>query len=177
MIVETAAAEPSSKGTSLSGPDKRVAIVISGYFSPLHVGHLDLIDDAASRADEVIVIVNNNAQQMMKKGKVILDEVDRLRIVQALRAVDHAFIAIDEDRTVSASLAKVAADFPDHQLIFANGGDRSSDEVVPETAVCRENNIEMVFDMGGTTKADSSSRINVEMGIEDEPSAPPSPTT
>lgn len=161
----------------MSGPEKRVAIIVSGYFSPLHVGHLDMIDDAASRADEVIVIVNNNAQQQMKKGKVILDEIDRLRIVLALRAVDHAFIAVDENRTVSASLAKVAADFPEYQLIFANGGDRSSGEVVPETAVCRENNIEMIFDMGGTKKADSSSRINVELGIENEPSPPPSPTT
>lgn len=161
----------------MAGSEKRVGIVVSGYFSPLHVGHLDLIDDAAARADEVIVIVNNNAQQLMKKGKVILDEVDRLRIVLALRSVDHAFIAIDEDRTVAASLEKVAADFPDYRLIFANGGDRSSHEVVPETAVCRENNIEMIFDMGGTEKADSSSRINVELGMEDEPSAPPSTTT
>lgn len=158
-------------------PVKRVAVVVSGYFSPLHVGHLDLIEDAAARGDEVIVIVNNNAQQQMKKGKVILDEADRLRIVLALRAVDHAFIAIDEDRTVSASLAKVAEEFPDHRLIFANGGDRSSDAVVPETAVCREKNIEMVFDVGGTEKADSSSRINVELGVEEEPGAPPSPTT
>ena len=161
----------------MSGTDKRVAIIVSGYFGPLHVGHLDLIHDAAARADEVIVIVNNNAQQLMKKGKVIMDEVDRLRIVLALRAVDHAFIAIDDDRTVSASLAKVAADFSDYRLIFGNGGDRSSDEVVPETAICLENSIEMVFDLGGTAKADSSSRINVELGMEDEPSAPPSPTT
>lgn len=161
----------------MGGAEKKVGIVVSGYFSPLHVGHLDLIDDAAARGDEVIVIVNNNVQQRMKKGKVILDEADRLRIVSALRAVDHAFIAIDEDRTVSASLAKVAADYPDYRLIFANGGDRSSDEVVPEAAVCREHNIEMVFDMGGTRKADSSSRINVELGVEDELSAPPSPTT
>jgi glycerol-3-phosphate cytidylyltransferase/D-beta-D-heptose 7-phosphate kinase/D-beta-D-heptose 1-phosphate adenosyltransferase len=161
----------------MSGTKKKVAIIVSGYFSPLHVGHLDLIDEASARSDEVIVIVNNNTQQMMKKGKVILDEVDRLRIVLALRAVDHAFIAVDDDRTVSASLGKVAAEFPEYQLIFANGGDRSSDEVVPETAVCRENNIEMVFDMGGEEKADSSSRINVELGVEDEPSAPPSATT
>jgi cytidyltransferase-like protein len=161
----------------MSESQKRIGIIVSGYFSPLHVGHLDLIDDAAARGDDVIVIVNNNVQQRMKKGKVIMDESDRLRIVMALRSVDYAFIAVDEDRTVSASLAKVAVDFPDHRLIFANGGDRNSDEVVPETAVCREQNIEMIFDMGGTQKADSSSRINVEMGLEAEPSAPPSELT
>lgn len=161
----------------MSESKKRIGIIVSGYFSPLHVGHLDLIQDAAAGADDVIVIVNNNAQQQMKKGKVIMDEADRLRIVLALRAVDYAFVAIDDDRTVSASLAKVAAEFPDHRLIFANGGDRNSDEIVPETDICREQNIEMIFDMGGTQKADSSSRINVEMGLEDEPSAPPSEST
>ncbi len=161
----------------MSESKKRIGIIVSGYFSPLHVGHLDLIQDAAAGADDVIVIVNNNAQQQMKKGKVIMDEADRLRIVLALRAVDYAFVAIDDDRTVSASLAKVAAEFPDHRLIFANGGDRNSDEIVPETDICREQNIEMIFDMGGTRKADSSSRINVEMGLEDEPSAPPSEST
>lgn len=161
----------------MSEPTKRIGIIVSGYFSPLHVGHLDLIQDAAARADDVIVIVNNNAQQQIKKGKVIMDAADRLRIVLALRGVDYAFVAIDDDRTVSASLAKVAAEFPDHKLIFANGGDRISNEVVPETEVCLEKNIEMVFDMGGMEKVDSSSRINVELGLEDEPSAPPSETT
>ena len=156
---------------------KPTGIIVSGYFSPLHVGHLDMIDDAASRGDEVIVIVNSNAQQVHKKGKVIMDEADRLRIVQALRLVDHALIAIDDDRTVSATLAKIAAEFPDHRLIFGNGGDRVSDALVPESGVCAEHGIELVFNMGGIMKADSSSRINVALGLEDSPSAPPSATT
>ena len=106
----------------------RTAIVLSGYFSPLHAGHLDMMEDAAERADLLIVIVNNNLQQELKKGKVIIDEADRLRIVQALRMVDHAFIAVDDDRTVSASLAKVAREFgDDYSIVFANGGDRNDD--------------------------------------------------
>lgn len=152
------------------------AVIVSGYFSPIHAGHLDMIEGAAEIGDEVIVIVNNNAQQLMKKGKLIIDEVERLRIVQALRLVDHAIIAVDEDRTVSASLAKIAEDFADRTLIFANGGDRKP-EFVPEAAVCKANNIEMRFGIGGDNKADSSSRINVALGLEDEMSAPPSETT
>lgn len=152
------------------------AAIVSGYFSPLHVGHLDLIKAAAELADVVFVIVNNNAQQVMKKGKVIIDEQDRLRIVLALKDVDHAIIAVDEDRTVSASLQHLAVAFPDHQLIFANGGDRIPD-FVPEAAVCEEHGIEMAFGVGGDAKADSSSRINVELGLEDSQSAPPSETT
>ena len=152
------------------------AIILSGYFSPLHVGHLDMIEDAASRGDILIVIVNNNAQQIAKKGKLIVDESDRLRVVQALRDVDHAFVAVDDDRTVSASLEKVAADFVNHRLVFANGGDRQP-AFVPEASVCEQFGIEMAFGVGGDNKADSSSRINVELGLEDEPSAPPSETT
>jgi len=152
------------------------AVIVSGYFSPIHVGHLDMIEDAATHGDTLIVIVNNNAQQIAKKGKLIIDEADRLRIVEALRSVDHAFIAVDEDRTVSASLAKIAQDFPDHHLIFANGGDREPG-FVPEAVVCEQHGIDMLFGVGGTNKADSSSRINVELGLEDELSAPPSETT
>ena len=152
------------------------AAIVSGYFSPLHVGHLDMIDSAAELADKVFVIVNNNAQQEIKKGKVIIDEADRLRVVLALAAVDHAIIAVDDDRTVSASLRQLAETFSDHRLIFANGGDRIPD-FVPESAVCEEHGIELVFGVGGNEKADSSSRINVELGLEDEQSAPPSATT
>ena len=152
------------------------AAIVSGYFSPLHVGHLDLIEGAGQLADQVFVIVNNNAQQEIKKGKVIIDEQDRLRLVLALRDVSHAIIAVDQDRTVSASLVHLAEAFPEHNLIFANGGDRVPD-FVPEAAVCEQHRIEMAFGVGGNDKADSSSRINVELGLEDEQSAPPSKTT
>ncbi len=152
------------------------AVIVSGYFSPLHVGHLDMIDAAAELADEVIVIVNNNAQQLIKKGKIIIDEADRLRIVESLRVVDHAMIAVDEDRTVCASLEAIAKQFSDRTLIFANGGDRKP-EFVPEADVCQQYDIELRFGVGGDNKADSSSRINVELGLEEEMSAPPSLTT
>lgn len=155
---------------------KKSAAIVSGYFSPLHVGHLDMIEGAAELADEVMVIVNNNAQQEIKKGKVIIDEADRLRIVTALESVDHAIVAVDEDRTVCASLAHLAETFSDYSLIFANGGDRIPD-FVPEAETCDEHGIELVFGVGGNEKADSSSRINVELGLEDEQSAPPSATT
>lgn len=157
---------------------KRTANILSGYFSPLHVGHLDMIEDAAARADLVIVIVNNDAQQVRKKGKVIIGEADRLRVVHALRLVDHAFIAVDDDRTVSASLEKVAHEFgDDYSLTFANGADRKDGSVVPETDVCDRHSIAMVFDMGGTEKRDSSSRINTELGLDSKLSAPPSATS
>jgi glycerol-3-phosphate cytidylyltransferase/D-beta-D-heptose 7-phosphate kinase/D-beta-D-heptose 1-phosphate adenosyltransferase len=125
-----------------------------------------MIESAADLGDEVVVIVNNNAQQILKKGKLIIDEEDRLRIVRALRMVDEAMIAIDEDRTVRASIAAIAEAHPGHHIVFANGGDRDSGAAVPETEVCERYGIEMIFDMGGNTKRDSSSRINAELGLE-----------
>ncbi|MEM7276437.1 MAG: adenylyltransferase/cytidyltransferase family protein, partial [Actinomycetota bacterium] len=150
----------------MNQPNRPVAVIVSGYFSPLHVGHLDMIEAGDALGDHLIVIVNNNDQQQAKKGKVIIDEQDRLRLVKALRVVDEAMIAVDDDRTVSQSLRRIAEKHSDHyDLVFANGGDRKPD-FVPEAATCEEFGIRMVFDLGGSEKADSSSRINLELGVE-----------
>lgn len=139
-------------------------VIVSGYFGPLHVGHLDYIEAGAAMGDELAVIVNNNRQQELKKGRVIIDEADRLRIVAALRAVDHAMLAVDEDGTVRASLEAIAQRFPHHRLVFGNGGDRGAGNV-PETEVCERHGIEMVFAVGGEHKADSSTRLIDELGL------------
>ena len=140
-------------------------VIVSGYFSPLHIGHLDMIEGGAGLGDELLVIVNNNAQQLLKKGRVVIDEADRLRVVAALRAVDHAMLAVDEDGTVAASLTAVAEKFPSHQLVFANGGDRSGDPNPVEAAVCEKYGVTLVYGTGGATKADSSSRLIEELGL------------
>ena len=69
-------------------------VIVSGYFSPLHCGHLDYLEEAAAAGDRLVVIVNNNEQQILKKGKLIMDQEDRLRIVKALSVVDEAIISI-----------------------------------------------------------------------------------
>lgn len=141
-------------------------VIESGFFNPLHGGHLDMIEAGAKLGDKLIVIVNNDKQQVMKKGKVILDQDNRLRLISALRDVDEAFISVDDDPSVIKSLEKVALKYPDDELVFANGGDRDSEKVIPEGDVCRQYNITMVFGVGGTEKADSSTRINQAMGHE-----------
>lgn len=141
-------------------------VILSGYFGPIHVGHLDMIEAGAAAGDELYVIVNNNLQQELKKGRVIIDEADRLRIVQALRVVDHATIAVDQDGTVCASIEAIAKQFPDREIIFGNGGDRHPDgDPSPETGVCERYGITMVYGMGGTAKADSSTRLIEELGM------------
>jgi cytidyltransferase-like protein len=140
----------------------------------LHVGHLDMIEAAAGLGDKLIVIVNSNDQQVAKKGKLVIDEQDRLRVVLALAAVDEAIVAVDNDRTVRESLRLIAEkDNGEHHLIFANGGDRKP-EFVPEAETCERFGIQLMFGIGGDHKADSSTRINMELGVESEASDLPS---
>lgn len=140
------------------------SVIVSGYFNPLHTGHLDMIEAAADMGDKLVVIVNNDKQQIAKKGKVILNENDRLRIVSALESVDEALIALDDDGTVIRSLEEIAKQHDGDELVFANGGDRDSAKVVPELEVCNRLNIKMIYGVGGKNKADSSTRINQAMG-------------
>jgi glycerol-3-phosphate cytidylyltransferase/D-beta-D-heptose 7-phosphate kinase/D-beta-D-heptose 1-phosphate adenosyltransferase len=139
-------------------------VIVSGFFNPLHGGHLDMIEAAAKLGDKLIVIVNNDTQQIMKKDKVILSEQNRSRLIGALRAVDEVMIAVDDNPTVIDSLQWIGETYPDDDLIFANGGDRDSEKAIPEAEVCHTHNIQLVFGVGGTEKADSSTRINQAMG-------------
>lgn len=123
-----------------------------------------MIEAAAKLGDKLLVIVNNDVQQVQKKDKIILDQTNRLRLIRALRVVDEAVLSIDQDPPVINTLEMVAREHPDCEIIFANGGDRASTKVVPETDVCSEYGIEMVFGVGGTDKADSSTRINQALG-------------
>ncbi len=144
--------------------DISTTVIVSGYFNPLHIGHLRLLQAAAAAGDRLVVIVNNDSQQQAKKGRVIMPEQDRREIVAALGIVHEAVIAIDADRTVCATLEMIATREAGRRLVFGNGGDRDSAAVVPEQAVCRRLGIEMVYDLGGSDKADSSTRINEALG-------------
>jgi|TARA_Y100000817_G_scaffold152269_1_gene119026 cytidyltransferase-like protein len=145
---------------------EKTLVIVSGYFSPLHCGHLDYLEAGASLGDRLIVIVNNDLQQKKKKGKVILPQQDRLRIVKALSIVDEACVAIDDDSSVKKTIEFIALKNQQFNLIFANGGDRNQPSDIPEVDVCREHKIQLIFGAGGSTKRDSSTRINSELGIE-----------
>lgn len=138
--------------------------IVSGFFNPLHGGHLDMIEAARKMGDRLMVILNNDVQQVLKKDKIILPEQNRARLMRALRDVDEVVIAIDQDPSVTRTLELIAKKYPNDELVFANGGDRDSEKVIPETEVCRRYGIKMVFDAGGTEKSDSSTRINQALG-------------
>ncbi|PID99158.1 glycerol-3-phosphate cytidylyltransferase [Candidatus Saccharibacteria bacterium] len=144
--------------------------IISGYFNPLHGGHLDMIEAAKAMGDRLIVIVNNDKQQLLKKGKIILDEQNRMRLMRALRDVDEVVLSIDTQGTSSSqpqikTLEMLAKKYPNDELTFANGGDRNSTAAIPETEVCERYGIVMRFD-AGAGKPDSSTRINRATGYE-----------
>ncbi len=126
-----------------------ITVCTSGYFNPLHKGHLKLLQDAKALGDYLIVIVNNDHQVALKGSKVFMDQYERMAIVQALRCVDHVVLSVDMDRTVCETLAMI------RPHIFAKGGDSTVDNI-PELAVCTEYNIALQLNCGGD-KIQSSS--------------------
>jgi cytidyltransferase-like protein len=128
---------------------KSIIVAVSGYFNPLHVGHLDMIEKAKKLGDKLVVIINNDKQVALKGSVPFMSEKDRIRIINALRDVDEVFLSIDKDKTVCRSLAKVRPN------IFANGGDRHSIGDVPEYPICQKLNITMVDGLGKKIRASS----------------------
>ena len=123
-------------------------VVVSGYFDPLHVGHLDNIHLARELGDKLVIIVNNDKQSALKKGGSFMNEADRMKIMESLGAVDEVVLSIDEDHTQCKTLAMIKPD------IFAKGGDRNAGEI-PESGVCREHGIEIVDGLGQKIRASS----------------------
>ena len=123
-------------------------VAISGYFDPIHVGHLEYISLSKKLGDYLIVIINNNHQCTLKKGKHFMDENDRAKILEAIEGVDEVFISIGQDRTVCKSLEKIRPD------IFTNGGDRHNKEI-PEAIVCKKYGIELLDGLGKKIRSSS----------------------
>ena len=123
-------------------------VAISGYFDPIHVGHLEYIELSKKLGDYLIVIINNNNQCTIKKGKPFMDEKDRMKIVSSIKWVDEVYLSIDQDKTVCKSLEALKPD------IFTNGGDRHNKEI-PEAVVCRKYDIELLDGMGKKIRSSS----------------------
>ena len=100
---------------------KKKAIIISGYFNPIHKGHIEYINKAQNRADVLFVIVNNDAQRVLKGSKLFQLEEERMLIVSNIKAVDKVILSIDSDRTVCKTIEKIVKDYGgSFNLAFAN---------------------------------------------------------
>ena len=136
-------------------------IVISGYFNPIHSGHIDYIRSAKQRGDVLVVIVNNDNQVELKGSTPFQNENERFKIVNNIKGVDRTVLSIDEDATVCESLRMVYKTYEDdplfHQMFFFKGGDRKEGGV-PEDILTEELGIEMLYNIGGE-KVQSSSEL------------------
>ena len=134
---------------------KPKVIIVSGYFNPLHKGHLELFEKAKAAGDQLWVIVNSDHQRELKGSKEFMDENERLLIVSAIGIVDKALISIDKDKTQCVTLADLADKYStEYELYFANGGDQNN-ESIPEVPVCEEKGIELIEGLGDKIQSSS----------------------
>lgn len=142
---------------------KQVIAIASGYFNPLHKGHIELFERAKEISDRLIVIVNNDKQRELKGSKEFQSEVERCKIISSLKAVDGVLLSIDTDRSVVESLKLLHERYKkleintsgiEYKLIFINGGDQFSNTIA-ENDVCMEYEIYMIDGMGGKIQSSS----------------------
>ena len=126
----------------------KTVVACSGYFDPMHYGHIEYLQHSKDLGDKLIVIVNSDKQATMKKGAPFMKASERVKLVRALECVDAAIEAIDDDRTVCKTLSLI------HPDIFTNGGDQTN-QSIPEASVCNQLGIAMVDGLGGKVQSSS----------------------
>ena len=133
-------------------------VITSGYFNPLHIGHINLIREAKNLGDFLVVIVNNDEQVVLKGSVPFMNQEERVAIVKALRYADEVVLAVDKDKTVAESLKMIASSHRG-DIFFAKGGDRNADNIPEnEKNVCQEFGIKIINGVGGD-KIQSSSKL------------------
>lgn len=111
---------------------------VSGYFDPIHIGHIEYFKKSKTIADKLMVIVNNDEQATLKKGKAFMPVDERVKIIEELKCVDYVVKSIDLDRTVCATIASLDP-IPTY---FCNGGDQNNN-TIPESTICEKLGIEL----------------------------------
>lgn len=132
-------------------------VLCTGGFDPVHSGHIAYLNAAAELGDMLIVGLNSDEWLERKKGAAFMPWNERICVVNYLQMVDETFTFLDDDDSARAFIQQVRAHYPKAHLIFANGGDRTQDNI-PEMDV-EDNNISFEFGVGGTEKRNSSSRL------------------
>lgn len=127
-------------------------VVASGYFDPLHIGHIEYLNAAKSLGKKLIVIVNSDKAAIKKKGYFFMPQEERIKIINELKCVDQVLPAIDTDNTIAKTLEVIKPD------IFAKGGDRDISNIpIEEINICKRYNIKIISGLG--EKIASSSEI------------------
>lgn len=125
-------------------------VCVSGYFDPIHVGHIEYFKKSKVIGDKLMVIVNNDEQAILKKGKSFMPVDERIKIIEELKCVDIVVKSIDTDRTVCQTLDNVIP----KPHYFCNGGDQNNN-TIPESKICIKNNIELRDGFGDKIQSSS----------------------
>lgn len=132
-------------------------IIVSGYFNPLHKGHIELFHKAKEKVNMLFIIVNNDKQRILKGSKKFMNQEERMLILKELSITDEIFLSEDKDLTVCKTLEKLYDKYSsNHKLYFANGGDQNND-FIPESKICKKLGIKLIDGLG--SKIQSSSWI------------------
>ncbi len=134
---------------------KKKAIIVSGYFNPIHKGHIELFHNAKLHGDKLIVIVNNDKQRLLKGSKEFMLEKERLLILNELKVTDIVILSIDKDSTVCKTIEKVNNNYSNlYDLYFANGGDQDN-KSIPEVSTCNNLGIKLLEGLGDKIQSSS----------------------
>lgn len=125
-------------------------VCVSGYFDPIHIGHLEYFKKSKEIGTKLMVIVNNDHQATLKKGKPFMPCKERMKIIKEFKCVDYVIESIDQDRTVCKTLSEVEP----KPYFFCNGGDQNND-TIPEVDACISRNIELRDGFGNKIQSSS----------------------
>ncbi len=135
----------------------KTIVLVTGGFDPLHSGHIAYFRAAKQLGDTLVVGVNSDAWLVRKKGRAFMPWLERMNIVKNIKDVDFVLEFNDDDGSAKSAIKLARQTWPDHRIVFANGGDRT-DANIPEMEF-EDANLEFVFGVGGFNKANSSSWI------------------
>ena len=132
----------------------KTLVIASGYFNPLHKGHIEYLKRSKELGDALMVIINNDMQVKLKGSKVFQDELERKGIIDELKCVTYSFISIDEDRSVKRSIEFIHKFIRADKYLFTNGGDQFGDTIL-EKDICNELGIELIDGLGEKIQSSS----------------------
>ena len=134
----------------------KTLVIVSGYFNPIHEGHLEYLNRSKALGDFLYVIINNDLQRELKGSTPFLTEQQRRIILKNIKAVDDVIISIDKNKFVDKTIELIYKEEAHKydRILFTNGGDQTA-ETIGEGKICERLGIEMVFGLGDKIQSSS----------------------